>query len=244
MHPILYQGPELTLYSYPLLMGLGWGVAYQVFFGHLDQNLPRWKGHLVFWGIFLSAWIGAKILFTLTSSGKSHLLSDASFWTGGGFVFYGGLLAGLAFLVLLLQFDRSMSISKLWAVIPALSFGHGIGRVGCFLAGCCYGKETNLPWAVHLHGADRHPTQLLEAIALIGLGWYLLRSQRPRKHLFILYLIVYGSIRFVLESLRGDLVRGLWGPLTPAQWISLALVLTGASLSFKLLKRRTHCPID
>ncbi len=238
MYPILYQSPELTLYSYPLLMGLGWGVAYQVFFAYLDQHFPVWKGHIVFWGIFLSAWVGAKFFFILTYPGTAHLLSDAFFWTGGGFVFYGGFLAGLVFLFFLGKLDRSISLTKLWAVLPALSFGHGIGRIGCFLAGCCYGKETDLPWAVHIHGANRHPTQLIEAIALMALGTYLLSSKQHRKQSFFLYLIAYGGLRLFLESLRGDTVRGLWGPLTPSQWISLALVLAGVVLSLNLLKKK------
>ncbi len=238
MHPILYQSPELTLYAYPLLMGLGWGVAYQVFFAYLDQGLPRWKGQLIFWGIFLSAWVGAKALFTLTTPGATQLLTAASFWTGGGFVFYGGFLAALVFLGILCGIDRSIGFLKLWAVLPALSFGHGIGRIGCFLAGCCYGKETNFPWAVHMHGANRHPTQMIEAIILIALGAYLVSSRKPRKQLFVIYLIAYGTLRLVLESLRGDLIRGFWGPLTPAQWISCALISTGTFFCFKLWKEK------
>jgi phosphatidylglycerol:prolipoprotein diacylglycerol transferase len=237
MLPILYHGPELTLYSYPLLMGLGWGVAYQVYFAALDARIPRWKGQVLFWGIFLSAWVGAKLLFSLTAPAAGSLLGTVSFWTGGGFVFYGGFLAGALFLLLCRFADPRLRADDLWPVLPALALGHGIGRIGCFLAGCCFGRETELLWGIHLHGADRHPTQLIEALALIGLGTYLLRSRRPRGELFLRYLIVYGVVRLAIEGLRGDAIRGSWGPLTPSQWISLGLIVTGFLLDFKSLKK-------
>lgn len=225
MFPILYQNNDFILYSYPLLMGLGWGVAYQLFFSRID--LPTKLAQFLFWGIFVFAWIGSKLFFLLNSPHNSAgaLVSDLSFWTGGGFVFYGGLIFGLGF-VGVWKIRWPLSFKTLWALLIALTFGHAIGRIGCYLAGCCYGAPTTWVWGIFLHGTHRHPTQLIEALALLILGWVLLKSSE-RKMALSLYMISYGLIRFVIEALRGDEIRGLWGSLTPSQWISLALVCGG-----------------
>jgi phosphatidylglycerol:prolipoprotein diacylglycerol transferase len=237
MLPILYQSPEFILYSYPLLMGLGWGIAYQVYFSLLDPSYSKIKGQILFWGIFISAWLGAKFLFYLTypKDLDSSFLGQISFWTGGGFVFYGGLIAGVLFVALYRLWDKNLSLNILWAMLPAVAFGHGVGRIGCFLAGCCFGKPTELFWGVYLHEAYRHPTQLLEAILLLALGFFLYYSKRARYDLITSYILTYGVLRLLVEGLRGDGVRGEWGILTPSQWISLGLI--AAALIMYLFKK-------
>ena len=94
------------------------------------------------------------------------------------------------------------------------------GRLGCFLHGCCYGAVTDSPWAVAMHGAMRHPVQLIEAgadLALAGVLWVLRRRAWPAGHLFRRYLVGYAVIRFCCEFLRGDPSRYL-GPLTAIRW--------------------------
>lgn len=244
MLPILFQSDSLILYSYPLFMGLGWGIAYQIFFSLIPENYPRKYAQFLFWGVFLCAWVGAKLLFlmTLPEGVGTGLVSETSFWTGGGFVFYGGLIAGALFVFAFRLNGFPLDDRTFWAIVPALTLGHAIGRVGCFLAGCCFGKETDWWWSIHLHGADRHPTQLIEALGLFILGIYLLKS---RKDLWLLashYLVGYGLLRLLVESLRGDMVRGEWGMMSPSQWISLILVALGGFVltpyfrNLKLLK--------
>ncbi|HXH75283.1 MAG TPA: prolipoprotein diacylglyceryl transferase family protein [Bacteriovoracaceae bacterium] len=235
MLPILYQSPDLTLYAYPLMMGLGWGVAYQIFFGLLPQDIPRRYAFLLYWGVFLFAWFGSKILFLFTVPQEitKDILMQASFWMGGGFVFYGGLIGGVLFLVLYRSFGLPLNLKIFWPIVPALAIGHGIGRIGCALAGCCYGDVTDWLWGIHLHGADRHPTQLLEAGSLLLLGFYLLKSRRPKQVLICHYLLAYGIIRLIIEALRGDVIRGLWGPLTPSQWISILLIFAAVIVHFR-----------
>lgn len=228
MLPILYQNSDLILYSYPLLMGLGWGIAYQIFFALMPATVSWKKSQALFWGIFLSAWIGAKLLFYFTyPSETTDFVKELSFWMGGGFVFYGGFLGGLLFVGLFKFLDRKLSFEMLWPVVPALTIGHGVGRIGCFLAGCCFGKPTDWFWGIFLHDHYRHPTQLIEAGGLLVLGVFLLRSKAPRYKLVTSYLITYGILRLIVEGLRGDEVRGHWGMLTPSQWISLLLISSG-----------------
>lgn len=232
MLPILYQNHDLILYSYPLLMGLGWGIAYQIYFSLLDPSYSRLKAQILFWGIFVSAWLGAKIFFFLTYPAdlNHNLVREFSFWTGGGFVFYGGFIGGLLFIALFKLLDKKLNIKVLWAMLPAIAFGHGIGRIGCLLAGCCFGKPTDFFWGIYLHDHYRHPTQILEAISLLAIGTYLLKSNKNKLVLVSHYLISYGLIRVVIEALRGDVVRGLWGPFTPSQWISILLISSGLTL--------------
>ncbi len=229
MLPILYQNHDLILYSYPLFMGLGWGVAYQLFFSKVDVN-PKYAQFL-FWGIFVSSWIGSKLFFYFTTDSykEQDILSQASFWTGGGFVFYGGLIFALLFVSLYKLLKFPLTVQTLWAMLPAVTLGHAIGRIGCLLAGCCYGNITDLWWGIELHGAHRHPTQILESLGLFILTFFLLKSRASIKS-FSVYFIGYGMLRFGIEFLRGDEIRGSWGPLTPSQWISICLILLGFGL--------------
>lgn len=229
MYPILYQNKDLILYSYPLLMGVGWGVAYQIYFSLMQ--LPRLKSQILFWGIFLSAWLGAKLLFVVTAKESTDLLFNSNFWTGGGFVFYGGLIAGFLF-VTLFKFISHFEVKDLWPVVPALTFGHAIGRIGCFLAGCCYGKPTESVFSVFMHDNYRYPTQLIESFGLFVIGAVLVKSKKSKRSLLSFYLIAYGVLRFVVEQLRGDMIRGTWGPFTPSQWISLFLITAGLTVIF------------
>ena len=239
MLPILYQSHDFILYSYPLLMGIGWGVAYQIFFALVSTEKIPVKLHILFWGIFASAWIGAKTIFLITQPEHRELLANMSFWTGGGFVFYGGFIGAILFCLLFHLLILPLNLKIIWPMIPALTLGHGVGRLGCFLAGCCFGKETDWWWGIFLHGHYRHPTQLLEAAGLIILGIYFLKSRADKINLLIQYLITYGILRFAIEGLRGDEIRGLWGALSTSQWISLLLITAGLFLKIRHLKTGT-----
>lgn len=231
MLPILFQNHDLIIYSYPLLMGIGWGVGYQVFLARSEDS--HRLSLLVFWGIFFLSWIGAKLLFLLTAPqiDQSSLVQNVNFWTGGGFVFYGGLLSAGLFL-LTLHTIKPLKPETLWGLVPALSIGHAIGRIGCFLAGCCFGKETQLIWGIHLHGADRHPTQLIESLGLFFISWLIWKRKAEAKS-YAIYFVSYGFLRLLVESLRGDEIRGDWGILTPSQWISMVLLSLGLGLIIK-----------
>jgi phosphatidylglycerol:prolipoprotein diacylglycerol transferase len=227
MLPILYQSPNIVIYSYPLLMGLGWGVAYQFFMASLPRAFPRIFSQLIFCGLFLSSWVGSKFLFLLTRPEGKKLAEDLSFWTGGGFVFYGGLIFGGMFLYLvkILKPQQFPVLSS--ALLPALPIGHAIGRVGCYLAGCCYGEVTTAFWAIYQHGENRHPTQLMEAFGLGLIGYFLMKRRTLRKNLLAPYLLSYGGLRLMVELLRGDEVRGMWGGQPPSIVISVLLMGLG-----------------
>ena len=166
---------------------------------------------------------------------------------GFGVVFYGGL-TGMILTYLLAQrllFKRlhSEHLNLLAVCIPLF---HCFARIGCFFAGCCYGKVCSSPLSVAyvLHGATEpqqiFPIQLAEAginLLLFGLLlWMWLK--RPRQPLLLWYTALYALCRFVLEFFRGDAVRGLYGGFSFSQYYSVVLLLAAASLAFALKRRR------
>ena len=128
----------------------------------------------------------------------------------------------------------------LFAAVVALPLGHAIGRVGCFINGCCYGLHCDLPWAVRFpadhesHGVPVHPTQLYEAgynfLLFGGLLAYFLRRRPAAGRVFALYLLLYPPFRFLVESIREE-PHGAGG-LTAAQQTSIPLFLIGLVLWF------------
>lgn len=235
MIPILIQTSNFTLYTYPLFLGLSWGIGY-----HIAENLflkfqqPLKKLYLLFSVIFIASFVGAKIFFVTFSRPENayELLTNSNFWMGGGFVFYGGLIFGVISVWLLLQLKLTTK-NQLKLLIPPLVIGHAVGRVGCFLSGCCFGKMCDL-WHA------RHPTQLYEAVFLIVLGIYLYKKMSNNfESVLSTYLISYSSFRFMVEFLRDDTVRGFYFGLSTSQWISIVLLLLGVGI--KLIHSQGTC---
>ena len=169
-------------------------------------------------------------IFTLST------LQSAGIW-------YGGFILALVFAYFYMRYQGLPFLQTCDVFAPGLAIGHAIGRLGCFAAGCCYGKPTHLPWAVTYSNPDAngaplgipvHPTQLYEA-GLEGLICLVLYHQAKKKHkegaIIALYLILSGLARFLVEFVRAhDEANPLGGPLTLEQWISLAACVTGFSL--------------
>lgn len=155
----------------------------------------------------------------------------------GGFVFYGGLL-GAAFAVKIISRYFALDYVKTISVLtPAMPLAHALGRVGCALVGCCYGRETRMCIGVCYtdslyapNGVPLIPVQILEATAdLIIFGilvfWLLKKTDDDKtSNIFELYVAMYASVRFLLEFLRGDSARGRLGWLSTSQWISIILL--------------------
>jgi len=200
----------LQLQMYPFFWGLAWAVG----FWGVHQNIPekfRLQNIGYFLGLFLCSFIGAKYVFDL--SGGHY-----TFTSGLGFVFYGGLIAAFLYLLLLKYFHSKWLDVSLKFMIIFLPLSHGIGRIGCFFAGCCYGKLSI-------------PIQLLEALCLFLIFLILWKNKKGyTKLLLSQYLLFYGVVRLILEIFRAD-VRGLWIGLPPSVWISLALIIFSALIS-------------
>lgn len=165
----------------------------------------------------------------------------------GGAVFYGGLLGGLGVGALYLRARRQPFAPFADVVAPAIPLFHAFGRIGCFLGGCCYG----IPWeggitytralTPEANNIPRFPVQLLESALLFALFFllsWLFRREKLRGKLLPLYLTVYAVLRFFLEFLRGDAIRGavLW--FSTSQWISLGILFALGLFALARLRRR------
>lgn len=221
MIPILFKIGPLTLHTYGLMMAIGVGVA--IWFLYVQakkQGLDTLRLiDAAFYTILISL-IGAKLIlfisnFDYYTSYPGELFSLAR--SGG--VFQGGLAFGVVFALWYFRRKKIPTWKTADIVAPALALGHALGRIGCFAAGCCYGKACEAPWGVEFHsdyahnltgiplGQRLHPVQLYEA-ALNLLNFFVLFFVLRRKkfdgQVFSLYIINYSIIRYFTEFFRGD----------------------------------------
>lgn len=193
--------------------------------------------------------IGAKLLYFIQNLGT--LFSDFSLlftnpgYFFGGFVFYGGLIGGVFGAWIYCWQFRLRLFDYANLIVPAIPIIHGIGRIGCFCAGCCYGKPIDPPFGllfdaspVAPHGVHLFPVQLLEVftnlIIFVILMAYTNKKSCPRYGGLALYMCWYAVTRFLIEFLRyDDVERGFIGFLSTSQFISLFILAGGILLFIK-----------
>ncbi len=270
MHPHLLTIPEFqlfgwspgpfTLHTYGVLLAIAflaglWVVSRQAKRAGLD---PGRATDMAVW-VLIAGLVGAKLLllgvdWRFYSRNPRELLGI--FQSGG--VFYGGLVAG----ILVAWFYARRYQLPAWAtadvLAPGVVLGQAVGRLGCFSAGCCWGKPADLPWAISftdLNAARQvgtpldiplHPSQLYESLAAF-LIFFVLLWLAPRKsfqgQVTLAYVALYSAVRFVLEFWRGDAERGLFfnRTLSTSQLVSIGLLIAVIVL-FPLLRRRAAQP--
>lgn len=229
VRPVLFTLGSVDVPSYAVLVGLGLVLAAGVRRREVARlGYGRTPGHqVVGFAALLGGLLGSKLgmaLFVppteLVRLGAAALAFD---FTGKTVV--GGIAGGYLGVELAKRLvGVRHSTGDGFAV--ALPVAQGVGRVGCFLHGCCVGRPSDAPWAVEVGGVHRHPTQLYEAaldLALAAALWSVRERPRPAGHLFKAALVGYATIRFALEPLRGDTGWTL-GPFTAVQWVCLAAI--------------------
>jgi phosphatidylglycerol:prolipoprotein diacylglycerol transferase len=245
-------GLPFALPTYGLMVALGFLAALR-----LAERLSRRAGFapnavqdLAVWAC-LGGLAGAKIALLIIDRPKS--VADALHVVFEGGVFYGGF-AGAALVTVFLCRRRRVSVHALGDVLAApIAIGHAFGRVGCFLAGCCYGVTCDAPWAVHFSNPlsvpvqsgipsafGLHPVQLYEAAANLLLGalaLWLFARRRFAGQVIWSYVAAYGVMRFVVEFWRGD-ARGHVGPLSTSQAGGLIATTIGLALLARCARRR------
>jgi len=176
MLPTIIKLGPLTLRSYGLMVALGLFAALQyIVYRAKAKGISQNKVlDIVLYGI-VAGLIGARLAYVLTNFGfYSRNLGDIVKIWEGGLVYYGGFLAGSAAVIVYVLANPEINLWELGDILaPALSLGHVFGRIGCLLAGCCYGKVTGLPWAVKFSNPESlaptglclHPTQIYEGRA-------------------------------------------------------------------------------
>ena len=258
MHPVLFDFSGLTIYSYGVLLAAAYllGLQFALIRARTRGLDAQRVMDLGIW-IIVSALVGAKLLLLIvdfkqfTSSPRDLL----GLLRSGG-VFYGGLIAAVAVALIYLRRHKLPLWTTTDVFAPGIALGHIVGRMGCLLAGCCFGRPTSVPWAITFTnplaaanvgtplGVPLHPTQLYEAGAeLLILVFLLLWERRglgfPGRT-FWSYMLLYGVSRFAIEFYRGDSRGMVFQTLSTSQFVSVILVPLSIIMLFLL--SRTNDP--
>jgi len=243
MAPVLLSFGSFNIYGYGLFMALGaiaavLGAMRRVRKYHLDEDM-------YFNGIFIGIICGiicSKVLFWIVE--LDYYLEDPSRFLNlnDGFVFYGGAIGGIVAPYIYVHFIKKQTfVDKLDVGIPYMAIGQMLGRIGCLLAGCCYGKEApeGAWYAITFPAGSEapanvglYPTQIISAIALLALFFILILVARKQKfagQIISTYMIVYSVGRFLIEFLRND-PRGSVGPFSTSQFISMFILACGIGM--------------
>jgi len=252
MHPILFRIGPFSLHTYGLFIATGvlLAIALAARGARREGVDPQKMLDLGFY-LLVASIIGSRLLFVLIFY-RDYLprpWSIFKLWEGG-LVFYGGFALALPIGIWYLRrHDLPLwRTADLWAA--PLSLGHALGRIGCFAAGCCYGRPTSLPWGITFSdpqslailGVPLHPVQLYEASSNFLLFLFLSlfgRFRRFEGQIFWLYVLLYSAIRFLVEFYRGD-ARGFILPpyLSISQGVSILLAAASLIMLLRLSKRR------
>jgi phosphatidylglycerol:prolipoprotein diacylglycerol transferase len=217
--------------------------------------------------ILLAGLLGSKLLLALLEPGT--VIFSFDFLRSGG-VFYGGFLGGLIAAAILIPIYKLNFWKVGDAFAPAIALGQFFGRQGCFAAGCCWGKETDLSWGVHFSEKAHemtgvpifdytanapiylHPTQLYESFAMLlvfGFLYWLHKRKKFDGQILIIYMIIYPLIRFTVEMFRDDPRGNLLGltaltGFSTSQMISLLVAIIAAIFLFVRLRRASATSAD
>jgi len=261
MHPILFEIGGFPVYTYGVLLAAAYllGLQFALVRARARGLDPNRVMDLGIW-IIISALVGAKLLLliveweTFTQDPREILTLLRS-----GGVFYGGLIAAVAVALWYLKRHRLPMWTVTDVFAPGIALGHVVGRTGCLFAGCCFGRATDVPWAITFRNEfaaqnvgtplniPLHPTQLYEAGAELLILIFLLVTERKGRpfpgRTFWGYLLLYGVSRFIIEFYRGD-ARGLVGSLSTSQFVSAVIVPLSLVMLFLLSRRVTPEPKD
>ncbi len=247
MRPVLFQVGGLSVPSYFLLLVLG-TCAFVVLTTRAAarRGVTAHQTALLLGAAWVATVIGARLLFVFK---QPALRADPLRWifdpSPGGYAIQGGVVLALLVVVAIAGWLRLPLATVAASAVPGLCVAGVAGRLGCFLAGCCYGRPTAAPWGVEFPAASAparhwgagvalHPTQLYEAaffavlgVLYVGLGKRRRTSAGPAVRasgaIFTRLLIAYFGFRFAVELFRGDPRMEIWG-LTSPQWISLVAI--------------------
>jgi len=254
MHPILFELGSITIYTYGFCIALGavLGFTYMAWQGKKLFGTTFDQSNTLFILLVLAGFAGGKF-FMIFESPSFYFSHPKELLSGGGFVFYGSLLFAIPTMLWYFRKNKIPVLSMLDVMALVTCILHFLGRIGCFMAGCCYGKPTLTNFGVVFTdtrcqaeplNTHLHPTQLYEAgfILCILIGLLVLKRRKQFEgQLFLIYLITYAAGRAMLELLRGDLDRGfvINNILSNSQFISL-LIISVAIYFYVKLRRKAN----
>ena len=246
MHNELLHIGSFTVYGYGLMIAVGIIAAYLL----AEYRAPRLGleservFNIVIWAV-VGGFIGAKLLYYITILPK--IIKDPSLlWRdlSGGLVIYGGLIGGVIGILLYCMIKKLNVLAYFDLAVPSVALAQGFGRIGCLLAGCCYGKETTSAFSITFtdsayapNGVALIPTQIissaLDFIHFFILIYFAKHFKKKDGQVCGAYFICYSIGRFILEFFRGDLERGSVGVLSTSQFISIFMLVFGLVMFFR-----------
>lgn len=248
MLPYIFHIGSFSVPTYGILVALGF-LAGLWLTTRLGRRVGISSETVLNLGVFcaLAGIVGAKLL--MIALGPEYREHPSEIFTLGTLqsagIFYGGLVAALGAAFWYMRRHGLPVLETADPFAPGVALGHGIGRLGCFAAGCCWGRPANVPWAVTFTNPDSviaagrlgvplHPTQLYEAVLewiICGILVFFFGSRRRSGQVIGLYLLLYGLARLVVEFFREhDRSNPLGLGLSLEQWLAIALALIGAGL--------------
>ena len=252
MHNELLKIGPFTIYGYGLMIAIGIFAAYTL----AEYRARRLEGvddERVFG---LTAWAvagglaGGKVMYYITI--LPQIISDPSLLYRDlleGFVIYGALIGGFVGIWLYCRKWKLNLLSYLDLALPSVALAQGFGRIGCLLAGCCYGMETDSAFCIIFqqsayapNGIPLIPTQIISSVLDFAhfavLIWFVKKWKKKEGQVTGLYFVLYSAGRFILEFFRGDLERGNVGALSTSQFISIFTFAAGIGLLLWLGRRK------
>ena len=246
MFPVLLKIGPISIFTYGFFIAVGFLTG---IFLATKEAKRQGEDHekimdLCFY-ILIAALLGSRLFYVATSP-EAYLKDPVEIlkiWNGG-LVFYGGFIAALVTGVIYLKVKKISVWKTADIMAPSVAIAHFFGRIGCFFAGCCYGKYCDLPWAVTFNHPDSlaptgiplHPTQLYEALGNLAIFLFLFFFRKHKKYdgqLFWLYVLIYGITRSFIETFRADF-RGeiLYGVLSISQVVGGLMAVVSLIMFF------------
>lgn len=239
--------PEINLFgrilpTYSLLAATGGGCAFLlVYYNRKKREIVPKKLYIMLAWLVFGMLLGGNLLYQLVYIKTIiYMLENAELFGGflavikallGGSIFYGGLTGAVLAALIYLKATKQPVGEYFDLLAPAIPLFHAFGRIGCFMAGCCYGVVCDVGYVytsspVELaNGVKRFPVQLLESFLCFVIFLVLFALMKKgffRRRLIWIYFLSYSVIRFFTEFLRGDDYRGIFGIFSLSQWISIA----------------------
>lgn len=246
MHNEIVSIGPVTIYGYGLMIGIGvlvciWMGMYRAKKYGMQEDAVL---DIAIFGL-IAGFFGAKLLYVIVEW-KAFIRDPLSVLGSEGFVVYGGIILGVLAAILYCKKKGLIFLEYFDLLSASVAVAQGFGRIGCFLAGCCYGRETDLALGVIFpagslapSGVKLLPTQLFSSAGDFGIMFALLWHFKRRKHVGdtgYVYMLLYGVGRFLIEMLRND-DRGGVGALSTSQFISIFIVAAAILL---LLYNKKH----
>lgn len=244
----LFSIGPITVHGYGFMIALGilCCVAMASYRAKKYNMNPDAVLDIAIYGV-IAGFLGAKLMYVIVEFPR-FMKNPMAILGSEGFVVYGGIIVGILAAVLYCRIKNLNALEYFDLCAPSIALAQGFGRIGCFLAGCCYGRATDSIFGVVFPegclapaGMKLLPTQLFSSAGDFLIALVLVLYYKKKKHtgdVGALYMLLYGVGRFIIEMLRND-NRGAVGALSTSQFISIFIVI-GSFIMFKMNRNRAE----